>query len=454
MFNKILVANRGEIALRVIRACKELGIKTVAVYSDIDKDSLHVKMADEAYCIGPAQSSLSYLYIPHLLSVAEIAKVDAVHPGYGFLSENSKFAEICEEHNMVFVGPSPGCIEKMGDKVLAREILADTSVPVVPGSKGKINCPEEAKKIAGELGYPVLIKGALGGGGKGMRIVHDEKALDIAIKMAQEELKTAVKDSSVYIEKFIEDPKHIEFQILADVHGNVVHVGERECTIQRRHQKLIEESPSLALNDELRKKMGDAAKEVARRIGYSNLGTVEFILDKNGNFYFIEMNTRLQVEHPVTEAVTGIDLVKEQIRLAAGEELGYSQTDLCLRGHAIECRINAEDPTNNFTPSTGVISRLTMPGGPWVRFDTHIVQGIEITSSYDSMIGKLITWGRNREESINRMLRALNEFEIEGIATTIPMHINILKDSHFVEGHFYTNFIDIKSETLFKKNKS
>ncbi|MCK5683710.1 acetyl-CoA carboxylase biotin carboxylase subunit [bacterium] len=448
MFKKILIANRGEIALRIIRACRELEIKSVAVHSEVDRDSLFVKLADESYCIGPHNSNKSYLYIPHILSVARLAGVDAIHPGYGFLSENHNFAQICHEYGIVFIGPKVKNILEMGDKNMARKIMKKSGVPLVPGSDDIVKDLKTAKAIANEVGYPVLIKAAYGGGGKGMRVVHNEKELAMAIRMASSEAEAAFSDGSVYIEKYIVNPKHIEVQILADKKGRVIHLGERECTIQRRHQKLIEESPSPFVDDELREKLGDIAVKVARAIKYENAGTVEFVVDKAKNFYFIEMNTRLQVEHPVTESVTGVDLVKEQIRIASGESISFVPRDRFLRGHAIECRINAENPEKNFMPSCGTLKKFILPGGPWIRVDTHVHEGAEISPYYDSMIAKLISWGKDREESRIRMIRALEEFTIEGIKTTIPLHIKILSESEFMKGTFSTNYIIEKSDYL------
>lgn len=448
MFKKILIANRGEIALRIIRACRELGIKSVAVHSDVDRDSLFVKLADESYCIGPSNSNKSYLYIPHILSVARLAEVDAIHPGYGFLSENHNFAQICHEYGIVFIGPKVRNILEMGDKNKARKIMNKNGIPLVPGSNDIISDLKTAKNIASEVGYPVLIKAAYGGGGKGMRVVHNEKDLDMALRMASSEAEAAFSDGSVYIEKYIVQPKHIEVQILADKIGRVIHLGERECTIQRRHQKLIEESPSPFVDDKLRDKLGETAVNVAKIIKYENAGTVEFIVDKSGNFYFIEMNTRLQVEHPVTEMVTGVDLVKEQIRIASGENISFIPRERFLRGHAIECRINAENPELNFMPSCGVVKKFILPGGPWVRVDTHVYEGAEISPYYDSMIAKLIAWGKDREEARRRMIRALGEFRIEGIKTTIPLHIKILSETEFMKGTFSTNYISEKSDYL------
>ncbi|MCK5012323.1 MAG: acetyl-CoA carboxylase biotin carboxylase subunit [Candidatus Omnitrophica bacterium] len=442
MFSKILVANRGEIALRIIRACRELGVQTVAVYSESDRDSLHVRFADEAVCIGPAPSLDSYLNIPAIISAAEITDVEAIHPGYGFLAENAHFAEICESCNIMFIGPSAQTIRMMGDKVVAKETMTKTKVPITPGGDGVIESKEEALKTAKEIKYPVIIKAASGGGGKGMRVCHNDITLVSSFTIAQNEAETNFGNPDVYIEKYIDRPRHIEFQIMADQFGNVIHLGERDCSIQRRHQKLLEEAPSPALTDEMRRKMGNAAVRAAQAVDYKGAGTVEFLLDRNGEFYFMEMNTRVQVEHPVTEMVTGIDIIKEQIRIAAGEKLNVSQKDITIRGVAIECRINAEDPRNNFIPSPGTVEELNIPGGFGVRVDTHIYQGYEISPYYDSMIAKLIVHGSDRSEAISRMGRALEEFYISPIKTTIGLHIDILKDPRFLKGKVTTHFLD------------
>lgn len=441
MFKKILIANRGEIALRIIRACKEMDIQTVAVYSEADRDSLHVKFADEAYCIGPVASIRSYLNKVNIISAAEVTGADAIHPGFGFLSENAEFAEICESCGIKFIGPSTHALESMGAKAVARETMIKAGVPVVPGTESVIKDADEAIKIAKEIGYPVIIKASAGGGGKGMRIAQSKSELVKAIQTARAEAEAAFGNAEVYVEKYVEEPRHIEFQILADNYGNTVYLGERDCSIQRRHQKLLEESPSPALTPELRARMGAEAVKAAKAVNYSNAGTVEFLLDKHNNFYFIEMNTRIQVEHPVTELVTGIDLIKEQIRIAAGEELGYTQDDIVLRGHAIECRVNAEDPNRKFMPSPGTITEYYAPGGNGVRVDSHVYQGYTISPYYDSMIAKLIVWGQDRDEAIRRMRRALQEYVIEGIKTTIPFHLRILDNAFFQRGDFYTNFI-------------
>jgi acetyl-CoA carboxylase biotin carboxylase subunit len=447
MFNKILIANRGEVALRIIRACKELGIRTVAVYSQPDITSLHVKFADEAICIGSAASANSYLNIPSIISAAEITDVEAIHPGYGFLAEDAHFAEICESCKIKFIGPTPENIRRMGDKMAAKDSAKKAGVPTIPGSKTVVKTKEEALKIAKELGYPVIVKAASGGGGKGMRICHNDVRLISALLTAQREAEAAFGNPDVYIEKFIEKPRHIEIQVLGDRYGHIVHLGERDCTIQRRHQKLIEESPSPALEDKLRRKMGEAAVKCAKSIGYVNTGTVEFLLDEDKSFYFMEMNTRIQVEHPVTEAITGIDLIKEQIRIAFGDRIHYKQDDIKFNGSAIECRINAEDPDNDFMPSPGRITTLNIPGGRGVRVDTHAYQGYEISPYYDSMIGKLIVHGKNRIEAINICKRALDEFTIEPIKTIIPFHKKVMNNPAFLRGRFSTDFV----ERLFEK---
>ncbi len=443
MFKKILIANRGEIALRIIRTCKELGIKTVAVYSEADRYSLHVRFADEAVCIGPGPSKDSYLNIPRIIAAAEITNAEAIHPGYGFLSENAMFAEICESSGIKFIGPTPEAIEAMGDKALAKETMRKAGVPVIPGSDGIVETFEQAREVANEIGYPIMLKAAAGGGGKGMRMVKNDEELENAWQTARAEAEAAFGNPAVYIEKFIEKPRHIEIQILADEHGNVIHLGERDCSIQRRHQKLIEESPSPIVTPELREAMGQAAVKGAKSVKYRNAGTIEFLVDKDGNFYFMEMNTRIQVEHPVTEMVYGIDIVREQIRIAAGEKLGIKQKQIKPNGHAIECRINAEDPFNGFRPSPGKITALHFPGGYGVRVDSHIYQEYVVPPYYDSMIAKLIVHAKNRDEAIARMLRALDEFVIEGVHTTIPFHIKILNSPQFRSGVDYdTKFVD------------
>ncbi len=442
MFKRVLVANRGEIAVRIIYALKELGIESVAIYSEGDKDSLHVELADYAICIGPPSPAESYLNIPRIMSAAVISGADALHPGYGFLAENPDFADICERSGIKFIGPSSKIISLMGDKIAAKKVMKEAGVPVLPGYDGEIPDLKTAEKIAEEIGYPVILKAAAGGGGRGMRIVESPLELARAFSTAQSEASAAFGDPRIYIEKYIEKPRHIEVQILADEKGNVIHLGERECSIQRRHQKLLEEAPSSVVDSETRKKLGEAAVKGARSIGYVSAGTMEFLMDGDGNFYFMEMNTRIQVEHPVTEMVTQIDLVKEQILIAAGEELSISQDDIELKGHAIEVRINAEDPEKGFAPCPGKIELLHLPGGPGVRIDTHIYQGYTIPPYYDSLIAKLIVHGRNRKEAIARMKRALEEFVVHGIATTIPLHQKIIEHPRFIAGDLDTHFIE------------
>jgi acetyl-CoA carboxylase biotin carboxylase subunit len=442
MFSKILIANRGEIALRIIRACRELGIRTVAVYSQADKNSLHVRFADEAVCIGTAASSGSYLNIPAIISAAEITDVEAIHPGYGFLAENPHFAEICESCKITFIGPTPENIRLMGDKMAARSTMQKAGLPIVPGSAAAVKNKEEALKTAKSIGYPVIIKAAAGGGGKGMRICHNDLTLVSSIMTAQSEAEANFGNSNVYIEKYIEKPRHIEVQIIADRSGHILQLGERDCSIQRRHQKLLEESPSNVVDSKMRKKLGEMVLKGMKSIGYVSCGTIEFLLDaKTGNFYFMEMNTRIQVEHPVTEMVTGIDLIKEQIKVAAGERVKIQQEDIHIKGAAIECRINAEDPDNNFMPSPGKIETLVLPGGPHVRVDTHIYAGYEIPPFYDSLIAKLITWGNNRQEAIKTMSRALSEFHVSPIKTTIPFHLKLMENPLFLRGEISTHFI-------------
>ncbi len=442
LFNKILIANRGEIALRVIRACRELGIKTVAVYSIADADSLPVREADEAVCIGPAQASASYLLIDRILSVAAICDVDAIHPGYGFLAENAYFAEACRKHNITFIGPTPEAMRALGDKAVARETMMKAGVPVTPGSEGLINTEAEALKMAQKLGYPVIVKATAGGGGRGMRIAYDDGSLIQGYHSARTEAENAFGDGSLYMEKYIINPRHIEFQILADNHGNVVHLGERDCSVQRRNQKLIEESPSPALNSKLREKMGTAAVKAAKAAGYTNAGTIEFLLTQDGNFYFMEMNTRVQVEHPVTEELTGVDIVKEQIRIAAGETLSVRQKDIKFEGHVIECRINAENPETRFTPCPGEVKLLVPAGGIGVRVDTHVYSGYRIPPYYDSMIAKLIVKAADREQAIIRCRRALDEFIVDGVKTTIPFSSKILNNNDFASGNYDTGFVE------------
>jgi acetyl-CoA carboxylase biotin carboxylase subunit len=442
MIQKILIANRGEIALRIVRACRELGIKTLAVYSEADVQSLHVQLADEAICIGGPKSSESYMRADRIISAAEIADVDAIHPGYGFLSEDSKFAEQCESCNIKFIGPKSQSIKIMGDKAVARYTVRKAGVPTVPGSDGPIDSEGEAVKIARKIGYPIIIKAVAGGGGRGMRIAHNDVSFAKEYHVARAEAEKTFGNGSVYIEKYIQSPRHIEFQILADSHGKVLHLGERDCSVQRRHQKLIEESPSPFLTSDLRKRMGKAAVRAAEAAKYENAGTIEFIVDAHGEFYFIEMNTRIQVEHPVTEEVTGIDLIKEQIRIASGEKLNFDQKDIEFRGHAIECRINAEDPARNFTPSPGTIGLYYAPGGHGVRVDSHVYSGYTIPPYYDSMIGKLIAHGDNRQTALERMYRALSEYLIRGIKTTIPLHKAILSDPVFIAGKATTAYLE------------
>jgi len=439
MFNKILIANRGEIALRIIRACKEMGIKTVAVHSEADVDSLHVRFADETVCIGPASSLTSYLNIPSVISAAEVTDAEAIHPGYGFLSENAHFAEVCESCKIKFIGPSASTIKSMGNKIIARETMAAAGVPLLKGT-GKLDTVEEAMAAAEEVGYPLIIKSAGGGGGKGMRVVHTSVSLTNSFLAAQAEAGQTSGDFRVYLEKYIEEPKHIEFQVLADNYGNCVHLGERDCSVQRRFQKLIEESPCVSLPDDIRKKMGEAAITAVHAAGYCNAGTVEFLYDGKETFNFIEMNTRIQVEHPVTEMVTGVDLIKEQIRVAAGEPLSFSQKDVKITGHSIECRINAEDPVN-FLPSPGGISAYHIPGGPGIRVDTAAYTNCVISPYYDSMIAKLIVKGENRLDAISKMRRALEEFTVQGVKTTIPFHKRVFENEAFTKGDFSTNFI-------------
>jgi acetyl-CoA carboxylase biotin carboxylase subunit len=440
-FSKILIANRGEIALRILHSCEELGISTVAVHSTIDRNALHVQLADESVCIGPPPSSKSYLNIPNILSAALTRNATAIHPGYGFLSENARFAQICADHKITFIGPSPEAIQAMGDKSTAKKTMQKVGIPTIPGSGGLISSEQEALAIAKDMGFPVLIKATAGGGGRGMRLVHTAEELPNLLQAAQGEAEAAFSNSGVYLEKFIERPRHIEFQILADSYGNVIHLGERDCSIQRRHQKLLEEAPSPFLTPHLRKRMGDAAVRVAKSINYVGVGTVEFLVDQSGNFYFMEMNTRIQVEHPVTEMITGLDLISEQIRIAQGERLTLKQGQVEFKGHAIECRINAEDPAHNFRPSPGKISGYLPPGGPGVRMDSHVYTDYEIPPYYDSLIGKLIVWGPDRETAIKRMKRALRECAITGVPTTIGFHQKILEVPAFLEGNVYTNFI-------------
>ncbi|PZV25214.1 MAG: acetyl-CoA carboxylase biotin carboxylase subunit [Snowella sp.] len=448
--SKILIANRGEIALRILHSCEELGITTVAVHSTIDRQALHVQLADESVCIGPPPSSKSYLNIPNIISAALTRNATAIHPGYGFLAENARFAEICADHQITFIGPSPEAMRAMGDKSTAKKTMQKAGVPTVPGSPGLIESEQDALRMASEIGYPVIIKATAGGGGRGMRLVREESEFVRMFQAAQGEAEAAFGNGGVYLEKFIERPRHIEFQILADNYGHVIHLGERDCSIQRRHQKLLEEAPSPFLNPKLRQKMGDAAIKAAKSINYTGAGTVEFLVDASGNFYFMEMNTRIQVEHPVTEMITGLDLITEQIRIAQGEKLSLTQSQVNLNGHAIECRINAEDPDQNFRPHPGKISGYLPPGGPGVRVDSHVYTDYEIPPYYDSLIGKLIVWAPNREMAIKRMKRALKECAITGIPTTIDFHRRILETPAFLAGDVYTNFIE---EHLMKLQK-
>ncbi len=441
MFRKILIANRGEIALRIIRACRELGIETVAIHSDVDVRSLHVQHADESICVGPAPSAQSYLSVSSILSACEITDAEAVHPGYGFLAENPEFADICESSGITFIGPSSDNIRLMGNKAEARKTMRNAGLPVIPGSDGVVETEKEAVKVARQIGFPVMIKASSGGGGKGMRVVHTEASLPHLFSMARAEAAASFHDASVYIERYIEKPRHIEVQVLADDAGHVVHLGERDCSIQRRHQKLIEESPSPSLDPETRRKIGEAAVHATQAVGYKSAGTVEFILDEDGTFYFMEMNTRIQVEHSVTEMVTGVDLIKEQIRIASGEGLQFKQEDIHLAGHAIECRINAEDP-ETFAPCPGKIGAFIPPGGPNVRVDTALYSGYHVPAHYDSLLAKLIVRGGNRDEAIAIMKRALDEFVIQGIRTTIPFHRKVMRTPEFLSGEFYTTFLE------------
>ena len=441
MFKKILIANRGEIALRIICACRELGIKTVAVYSEADENSLHVRFADEDVCIGPARSADSYLSVPAVISAAEITGADAIHPGYGFLSESAYLAEVCEACHIRFIGPAPNVIRLLGDKARARRAMKKAGVPILPGSEGPVDSEEKALKIARDLGYPVIIKAVAGGGGRGMRVIRAPGELGKSLKTAQREAEAAFGVGDVYLEKYVERPRHIEFQVLGDHHGAVIHLGERECSIQRRHQKLIEEAPSVALTEKMRRKLGSTVVDAARAVQYTNAGTFEFLMDDKSNFFFLEVNTRLQVEHPVTEFLTGVDIVKEQIRIAAGERLSFKQGDVTFNGHAIECRINAEDP-DTFAPSPGVIHAYSVPGGPGVRVDTFVHAECTVPPYYDSMIAKIIVHGRDRQEAIARMRRTLEMTVIEGVRNTIPLHLRILSDPDFVAGRLSTAFME------------
>jgi len=441
---KLLIANRGEIALRIIRSCRELGIGTVAIYSTVDRNALHVQLADEAVCVGEAPSSRSYLNIPNILAAATSRGADAIHPGYGFLAESAAFAEICRDHGLTFVGPSPEAILAMGDKSTAKRTMQQVGVPTIPGSEGLLESVEDAAEQAQRMGFPVMIKATAGGGGRGMRLVPSADQLEGLFKAAQGEAEAAFGNPGLYMEKFIDRPRHVEVQVLADRYGNVVHLGERDCSIQRRHQKLLEEAPSPGLHPEVRKRMGEAATAAARSIGYEGAGTVEFLLDRSGSFYFMEMNTRIQVEHPVTEMVTGLDLIAEQLRIAGGEPLSLAQQDVRLRGHAIECRINAEDPRQNFRPSPGKITGWLPPGGPGVRVDSHVYTGYDIPPFYDSLIGKLIVWAPTRELALRRLKRALSEWAVTGIPTTIEFHLALLERAEFQKGEVYTKFVEEK----------
>lgn len=440
--NKILIANRGEIAVRIIRACKEMNIKTVAIYSEADKDALHTRLADEAICVGPANSKQSYLNIKNIIEAANITKADSIHPGFGFLSENSSFARICEESNIKFIGPKSEVIDLLGNKSNSKELMKKEGVPVIPGSDGSIKNLKEASLVCKKIGYPVLLKAAAGGGGKGIRIVNSEEELETNYNIVKTEAKNSFNDDEIYIEKYIKEPRHVEIQILADEHGNVVHLGERDCSIQRNHQKMIEETPSTIVDDKLRNKMGNAAIKAAKAAGYTSCGTVEFLVDSDKNFYFMEMNTRIQVEHPITEERTGIDIVKAQIKIAAGETLKLKQKNIEFRGHCIECRINAENPSKNFMPCPGTITGLNLPGGNGVRVDTAIYEGYTIPPSYDSMIAKIITHGDTRNEAISKMKRALEEIVIEGVDTNIDFLFKIIKNPNFIRGNFDTSFIE------------
>lgn len=448
MFKKVLVANRGEIALRVIRACRELGIETVAVYSEADRESLHVRFADDDVCIGPGQGRLSYLRIPHLIAAAEITGADAIHPGYGFLAENAEFAETCVASGLTFIGPTPEQIRSMGDKATARRLAKEAGVPTVPGSPGTIADADEALAFAESIGFPVIIKATAGGGGKGMRIAHDPDAFVQLFGLAQNEALAAFGNGEVYVEKYLTQPRHVEIQVMGDKHGRVVHLGERDCSVQRRHQKLIEEAPSPALTPDLRRRMGEAAVQLARNIGYSGAGTLEFLLDRDGSFYFMEMNTRIQVEHPVTEMVTGMDLVKEQVRVAAGLPCSFPEHVSDLRGHSIECRVNAEDPYHNFQPCPGTITAYHPPGGPGVRVDSHVYAGYTVPPYYDSLLAKVIVWGRDREEALARMGQALDSFILEGVTTTIPFLARVIRSDGFARGEVDTRYLERESHLL------
>ncbi|UCF71121.1 MAG: acetyl-CoA carboxylase biotin carboxylase subunit [candidate division WOR-3 bacterium] len=454
MFKKILVANRGEIAVRVLRACREMDIQSVAVFSEADRNALHVRYADQVFCVGPAPATESYLRIDRIIEAAKKYGADAIHPGYGFLAENTDFARACEDNAIVFIGPNSKAVELLGDKIASKKTMSKAGIPVIPGSEGATKSEEDARRIAEEIGFPVLIKAAGGGGGKGMRVVSDIQSLGAAMKQAVGEARSAFANPTIFIEKFLESPRHVEFQILADNHGNVIHLFERECSVQRRHQKLIEESPSAIMTDELRMKMGDAAVKAVKVSNYNNAGTVEFMIDKNRNFYFLEMNTRLQVEHPVTELITGIDIVKEQFRIASGDKLSFKQQDVTMTGSAIECRISAEDPENGFAPSTGRITELIEPGGIGVRIDSGIYEGFQVPIYYDPLVAKLLVWAPTRPEAIVRMTRALSEYVVRGIKTSVPFHLLVMDHPKFVAGEYDTTFIDkvLKKIEYKKKN--
>ena len=453
MFNKILIANRGEIAVRIIRACREMDIRTVLVYSKADADSMAVRLADEAVCIGPARSSQSYLCIDRILSVAALCDVSAIHPGYGFLSENAYFAEACRKHGIAFIGPTPEAMRALGDKAVARETMRRAGVPITPGGDGVLADEKDAVETANKLGYPVIIKAVAGGGGRGMRIVHNHASLLQGYYAARAEAESAFGNGDLYMEKFLVNPRHIEVQILADNFGNVIHLGERDCSVQRRNQKLIEESPSPAINAKLREKIGAAAVKAAKAANYTSAGTIEFLYDASDNFYFMEMNTRIQVEHPISEAVTGVDLLKEQIRIAAGERLKIRQKDIVMRGHAIECRINAEDPARNFSPCPGKLTQFIPPGGPQVRFDSHVYTGYAVPPYYDSLLGKLIAWGRDRAEALAVCRRALDEMVVEGVKTTIPFQKRIIAHKNFAVGKYDTGFVERMMQEIQKNRK-
>jgi acetyl-CoA carboxylase, biotin carboxylase subunit len=442
MFHKVLIANRGEIAVRVIRACHELGLETVAVYSEADRDSLHVRLAEEAVCIGPPPAPESYLNVPRIISAAEVTGADAIHPGYGFLSENADFSEVCESCRITFIGPTADQIRAMGDKANARDTMKRAGVPIVPGTDGPVENIEEAAREAARIGFPIIVKAVAGGGGKGMRVVRSAEELPDLLRMAETEARAAFGNGSLYLERYLERPRHVEMQIMGDRDGRVIHLGERDCSVQRRHQKLIEESPSTAVTPELRERLGEAALAGARSLGYVGAGTLEFLLDEDGRFYFMEMNTRLQVEHPVTEMVTGMDLVAEQIRVAAGEPLSVTQDDVQFRGHAMECRINAEDPDHGFRPAPGTVHELQLPGGPGVRVDSHLYAGYRVPTQYDSLLGKVIVWAENRDHAIARMRRALRELRVEGVHTTTSFHLRVLEHPAFQRGDVNTHFLE------------